>query len=229
VDQLMKEYINGMPTSLDLGAIDLILSLTISTLMSLAIAVAYSRTHEGYSYSKTYVQSIVLVSLIITLIMLIIGSNIARAFALVGAMSIVRFRNPMKDPRDLVFIFASIAVGMAAGTQFYAFAILFTLIFCGLIIAFKLTNFGAFKSDSYILKLILEKPHMQNDIYALLERLNLQYQLISAQPMTTSTDSTLIIEIEASSKSANEAISLIQDELRPKDITILRSPKYIGA
>ena len=64
-----------------------------------------------------------------TLIMIIIGSNIARAFALVGAMSIVRFRNPLKDPKDLTFIFASIAIGMASGTFFYEYAIIFLLFF----------------------------------------------------------------------------------------------------
>jgi len=61
--------------------------------------------------------------------MVIIGSNIARAFALVGAMSIVRFRNPLKNPKDLVYIFASIAIGMACGTFFYEYALIFLVIF----------------------------------------------------------------------------------------------------
>jgi uncharacterized membrane protein YhiD involved in acid resistance len=61
--------------------------------------------------------------------MVIIGSNIARAFALVGAMSIVRFRNPLKSPKDLVFIFASIAIGMACGTFFYEYAVIFLIVF----------------------------------------------------------------------------------------------------
>lgn len=73
--------------------------------------------------------SLILVSVIISLIMIIIGSNIARAFALVGAMSIVRFRNPIKETRDLIFLFASISVGMAAGTGFYMAATLFSILF----------------------------------------------------------------------------------------------------
>jgi hypothetical protein len=67
-------------------------------------------------------QTIVLVGVTVALIMVIIGSDIARAFALVGAMSIVRFRTPLKDSRDLVFVFAAIAVGMACGVQFHVFA-----------------------------------------------------------------------------------------------------------
>ena len=54
--------------------------------------------------------------------MVIIGSEIARAFALVGAMSIIRFRNPVKDPRDVAFLFVTIAIGMACGVGFYMYA-----------------------------------------------------------------------------------------------------------
>ena len=58
--------------------------------------------------------------------MVIIGSEIARAFALVGAMSIIRFRNPVKDPRDVAFLFVTIAIGMACGVGFYMYATVFT-------------------------------------------------------------------------------------------------------
>ena len=56
--------------------------------------------------------------------MVIIGSNITRAFALIGAMSIVRFRYPLKNPKILVHIFASIASGIACGFLFYEYAII---------------------------------------------------------------------------------------------------------
>ena len=106
-------------------AISMFMSLT----LNLILARFYAYFNESYSSPTSVIDSIVLVGIIITLIMVIIGSNIARAFALVGAMSIVRFRNPLKNPKDLVFIFASIAIGMACGTFFYDYAILFLVIF----------------------------------------------------------------------------------------------------
>lgn len=106
-------------------AISMFMSLT----LNLILARFYAYFNESYSSPTSVVESVVLVGIIITLIMVIIGSNIARAFALVGAMSIVRFRNPLKNPKDLVFIFASIAIGMACGTFFYEYAILFLVIF----------------------------------------------------------------------------------------------------
>lgn len=52
--------------------------------------------------------------------MCIVGSNVARAFTMAGALSIIRFRNNIKDTRDIGFIFFALAIGMAMGTQFYA-------------------------------------------------------------------------------------------------------------
>ena len=109
--------------------LDFIVGYIVAMVCAMVIAYAYKKTHSGYSFSPSFMVSLILISVIISLIMIIIGSNIARAFALVGAMSIVRFRNPVKETRDLVFIFASIAVGMAAGTGFYMPAILFSGLF----------------------------------------------------------------------------------------------------
>ena len=104
-------------------------SLLISLALNLILAKFYKYFNESYSSPTSVIETIVLVGIIITLIMVIIGSNIARAFALVGAMSIVRFRNPLKSPKDLVFIFASIAIGMACGTFFYEYAVIFSIVF----------------------------------------------------------------------------------------------------
>ena len=79
----------------------------------------------------------------LSLIMIIIGSNIARAFALVGAMSIVRFRNPIKETMDLVYIFSAIAIGMAIGTGFLYLAVTYLVVFVGYLFFVKFSGFGA--------------------------------------------------------------------------------------
>ncbi len=87
--------------------------------------------------------------------MVIIGSDIARAFALVGAMSIVRFRTPVKDSRDLMFIFAAIAIGMASGTQFHVFAGIFTAFLAVLILGFHFWKIGDRSARGYVVKVRL--------------------------------------------------------------------------
>ena len=66
--------------------------------------------------------------MVVSIIMLIVGANIARAFSLVGALSIIRFRNAIKETRDVGFVFFAMAIGMATGTKFYLLAIVAAVI-----------------------------------------------------------------------------------------------------
>ena len=153
MDQWIKDGLASMAGTPSVDAAALVVSLGLSFVLSFILAKTYVHTHSGYSYSKSFVHTIVFVAITIDLIMLIIGSNIARAFALVGAMSIVRFRNPIKDSRDLIFLFMSMAVGMATGTQFYFFAIAFTAFAVLALLAFHHTGFGDPARESMILRL----------------------------------------------------------------------------
>ncbi|MFG1891896.1 DUF4956 domain-containing protein [Micromonospora sp. NPDC049051] len=102
---------------------DVAIALSLSFLLSTAIGWVYRFTHRNISYSQSYVQTLVILGMLISLIMLVVGSNIARAFALVGALSVVRFRNAIKETRDVGFIFLVMGVGMACGTRFYTLAV----------------------------------------------------------------------------------------------------------
>ncbi|MET7708347.1 DUF4956 domain-containing protein [Micromonospora sp. NPDC005413] len=102
---------------------DIAIALSLSFALSAMIGWVYRFTHRNVSYSQSYVQTLVILGMLIALIMLVVGSNIARAFALVGALSVVRFRNAIKETRDVGFIFLVMGVGMAAGTRFYTLAI----------------------------------------------------------------------------------------------------------
>ena len=102
---------------------DIAIALTLSFLLSAGIGWVYRFTHRNVSYSQSYVQTLVILGMLIALIMLVVGSNIARAFALVGALSVVRFRNAIKETRDVGFIFLVMGVGMAVGTRFYTLGI----------------------------------------------------------------------------------------------------------
>ncbi|MGW4403416.1 DUF4956 domain-containing protein [Nonomuraea sp. NPDC004702] len=98
---------------------DIAVAMALSFVLSAMIGWVYRATHRNVSYSQSYVQTLVVLGMLISLIMLVVGSNIARAFALVGALSVVRFRNAIKETRDVGFIFLVMGVGMAVGTRFY--------------------------------------------------------------------------------------------------------------
>ncbi len=125
-------------TILDAGAV-----FFLSFVLALVIGWVYRSTHRGVSYSQTYVHTLVIFSVVVAFIMLIIGSNIARAFTLVGALSIVRFRHAVKEPRDIGFVFSAMAIGMACGTRFYMLAIFATICLSAIIMTMEKLNFFA--------------------------------------------------------------------------------------
>ncbi len=130
-------------------------ALGLSFFLSLVLAWVYRQTHRGISYSVSLVHTMILMAITTALVMEIIGSNIARAFSLVGALSIIRFRTAIKEPRDVGFLFASMAVGMACGTGFFDLAVLFTLFLSPVIYFLHRFQIGAQPTSEMLLKVQL--------------------------------------------------------------------------
>jgi len=108
-------------------------NLAIALLCSFLVSLLYRWTYRGPAYSTTFASSLVALCLITALVIMVIGNSLARAFGLVGALSIIRFRTAIKDTQDIVFIFFALAVGMAAGVGLHLSAVAGTL-FIGLTI-----------------------------------------------------------------------------------------------
>lgn len=132
---------------------EVVLVLVLSFLLSAFIGWIYQSTHRGASYTQSFVFTLVLNGMVVALVMMIVGSNIARAFSLVGALSIIRFRNAVKETRDVGFIFFTMAIGMAIGTQFYALAIIGTLVISLMILLMTRFDWYAREIASQILRI----------------------------------------------------------------------------
>lgn len=147
------ELLNVQDLTAAFTVTDVVLSLILSFLFCSAIGWVYQTTHRGASYSQSYVHTLVLNGMVVAVVMLVIGSNIARAFALVGSLSIIRFRNAIKETRDVGFIFFTMATGMAVGTQFYLLALITTIVICLIILIMTRFNWYARRAVSQILKI----------------------------------------------------------------------------
>lgn len=117
--------------------------LVLAFVLGQAAAWIYIYTHAGLSYSRAFVQSIVILTVVLSLGMMVIGHNIAIAFGLIGALAVIRFRNILKDTRDTAFIFFTLIVGLATGTGRYALAILGTAAFTLIVLYLHWTQFGS--------------------------------------------------------------------------------------
>lgn len=133
----------------------------LSFILTLSIALVYRKTHTGARYSQSFVQTIVIMGVVVSVIMIVIGNNIAVAFGLVGAFSIIRFRSAISDPKDIAFIFFGMATGITCGLGFYIVAILFTVTLIGIIYFLYLTNFG--KTSQLKKRLTLTVPENLHD------------------------------------------------------------------
>jgi len=111
---------------------DIVSNLLIALLSGIIVAFFYRISNNGQSYSSQFISSIILLTLITSLVIMVIGNNLARAFGLVGAMSIIRFRSAIKETIDIVFIFFALVIGMAAGVKLYSIAI-YGALFIGII------------------------------------------------------------------------------------------------
>jgi len=141
--------------------IQIAVGLGLSLVLSLVIATTYRLTHRGVSYSQSYAHTLVIMCMVIAVIMMIVGSSIARAFSLVGAMSIIRFRNAVKETKDIGFIFLIMAIGMACGTRFYTLAAIATLLLCTVILVlFRANLFGKAQSSRILcVRLPADRDH----------------------------------------------------------------------
>jgi hypothetical protein len=143
MDELIKEMQQFGDLTSSFTSLDVLVVFSLSLALCLTVGWIYRTTHRGVSYSQSYVQTLVIFGMVVAFIMLVIGSNIARAFTLVGALSIVRFRHAVKEPRDIGFVFMTMAIGMACGTRFYVLAVFATLCLCAAIVLMhKLNLFG---------------------------------------------------------------------------------------
>lgn len=157
---MLSDFMQLLPTSAfvdTLPVLDMLRAVVWAFLLSSFIGYVYRMTHAGPSYSQTTVHTMIIMSVVVSLMMGIIGTNIARAFSLVGALSIIRFRNAVKESRDVAFYFLTTAIGMACGTGFGAVALIFTLLMAAILYGLARFNVGARPNVEVLLKMLVDE------------------------------------------------------------------------
>lgn len=124
-------------------------NIIVSGVLGFLIFVSYMISHRGTIYSKKFNVSLVILTVLTSMVMTVIGNNVALSLGMVGALSIVRFRTAIKDSRDTVYIFWTIIVGICCGVgDFVVAGIGSTLVFVLLLL------FGAIKNNNRMLVII---------------------------------------------------------------------------
>jgi len=98
--------------------------------LSQIIAITYKKTYQGMSYSRSLVHALALLGILSCTLMFSIGNSLARGLGIAGIFAVIRFRTNLRDPRDIVFVFASLAAGISCGIKAFPLAISSTVLFC---------------------------------------------------------------------------------------------------
>jgi uncharacterized membrane protein YhiD involved in acid resistance len=164
-----------------LGGGEILIGLILPFLLSAVVVWVYRNKSKNINYSTNFVFTLFLFSPLISIITLIIENNIARAFGLVGALSIVRFRTAIKDPLDIIFIFWTLAIGMACGAGYYLAALLTSLVIGVFILVLNNFDWSIKGSLTRILKVQLnldEEDGVKTELESYLENKISTYRVI---------------------------------------------------
>jgi uncharacterized membrane protein YhiD involved in acid resistance len=123
---------------------------------SCLIALTYHFTSPSTLRTSNYIQSLILSSIIATMILQSIGDSVASGLGILGALTIINFRTSFRDPRDIIFMFAALGVGIACGSYVFAIALTGTGLFCFVAFALKFTPFDLGNHLIWELKIRLE-------------------------------------------------------------------------
>ncbi|RPJ95600.1 DUF4956 domain-containing protein [Rummeliibacillus sp. TYF005] len=165
---LFKKSVLHLESFGTVSYIDIILGLACSFGIGMFIYWIYKRYFRGVVYSYNYNVSFVLMTMITTLIIMTISTNIILSLGMVGALSIVRFRTAVKDPLDIVYMFWAISAGIATGAKMYPLSIIGSLVF-GLVIAWLSKK--KIKHEAYLL-IIRHTEEATDELRVLLQKLN---------------------------------------------------------
>jgi uncharacterized membrane protein YhiD involved in acid resistance len=162
-----------------------LLSFLVALVLATIIALVYEKTYQGLSYSRNLVQSMILGSLVSCLLMIAIGDNIARGIGIVGSLAIIRFRSNLRDPRDLIFLFASLGVGVASGVQSYSTGIIGALIFCSAAYLLSISPFGRrFRQDGLLRFQVPSEPQTTDMIRQVLQQHTRRFVLVTIRDIS---------------------------------------------
>lgn len=164
----MENFLNQMLNYVDISTITVGVALKtlVSTLvLSLLIALVYIFTHRKTGFPSSMIISILLMGPIASIIVVCIGSNLARAISIGGGLALIRYRNTVEDPKDLVYLFLSLATGMACGTGFVGYAVIAVVLLLLVLIIAHLTKFDSFGGNTMKLLVVIPEDLDFYDIF----------------------------------------------------------------
>jgi hypothetical protein len=191
---------------------NLLIALGVALVLGLLISFCYMKTHKDNMPSQSFALTLVMLPVVITIIILLVGNNVARAFSLAGVFTIVRFRSAPGDPKDITYVLFSVAVGLACGMGYVFYAAVAAVILCGVMFLLQALKYARPKSVQKLLKITIpEDLDYQNAFDGVMQNHTTAYTLIKVK--TADLGSLFVLQYAITAKTDMDEKAFI-DELR---------------
>ena len=161
----MDDYLTVFGAARVMGIEQVLTSLLLAFILASVLATIYRWTFQSLSYSRSFVHTMVLGSMIVSMLIMAIGNNLARGLGILGTLAIIRFRTPIRDPRDMMFLFASLGVGIACGSNTFTVAIVGTVAISMAALLLHVSPFASRRQYEGLLRFTLPtEPTMQDEV-----------------------------------------------------------------
>ena len=149
----MENFLKFPMTNITYTTVLIVLVVTTLLGMLLSLALAYIRRKEGYD--RSFVVTLLLLPLIISIIIMLVSDNVARAFSLAGVFTLVRFRTTISDTKDITFVFSTVAIGLATGMGYIGYAMIITAFIIAVLLLIHLFKLDEIKDNHAKLKIVV--------------------------------------------------------------------------
>ena len=165
----MFESLFSTTASSTISLVGVVLTMLMAFVCGGLISFTYRKTSEKGKYSQNFGLTMIMLPAVVAIIIMLIGSDVARAFSLAGAFSIIRFRSAPGEPKDIAYVLFAMAAGLATGVGAYGYAGIFTLLLCVVMYILYKTKFQAHQDTCKMLTITipedLDFEHALNDIF----------------------------------------------------------------
>lgn len=151
---MLDKFIESLQTG-GLAPLQVFLNLLVALILALMTSFVYRVTHSGYAYSRSYSVTMIIIAQVIALMMMVIGQYLALSLGLIGALSVIRFRTAIKDPKDIAYLFICISIGLVCSTSDYVVAFVGTLTINATLLGLHFLRFGETMVADYTLSFSL--------------------------------------------------------------------------
>ena len=207
------EALSEMQTKMPIETVFLVL--VIAFIVAMIIYLTYKNTYTGVMYNPRFNVSLVMITMVTTIVMVVIGSNISVSLGMVGALSIIRFRTAVKDPRDTAFIFWGVVSGLACGTQNYTIVLAGSIVICLVLFGFKKFISG---DDKYLL--IVKGNDLEiKEIEKIIEK-NVKYYSCKGKYVKNS-NTELIYDVKLKSKKDDNVLNALRENLSVETVNLV--------